>query len=216
MLLLGIFLFSGCASSVNNISKNESYKRLDEVAVLGIHKKLVITNTALKYLKAEPEECRKQSRLIINQILNIPDFVDHLKMRDIKINYFSDNESPKKLLIIQPIEYFSSGFECSYVSSVVQISLYDIKNISRDNFMENDEINAEKITNDLTDKNLIYRENFYLDSKFNTYKSIMEKNMATLGNTAGTNERNIDIFFKTVIEELTKVMTLPNPTTKSL
>lgn len=217
IVLIGVFLFSGCASSVNNISKNESYKRLDEVAVIGRQKELVITNSTLKYEpKPQEEKCKQQSRLIINQILNVSDFVDHLKARDIKINYFTDKESPKRLLIIQPIKYSSFGFECSYVSSVVQISLYEIENIPRDNLMEQDKINVEKMIKNLTDKNLIYRENFYLDSKFNTYKSIMEREIAFWGNSAVTNERNIDVFFKRVIDELAKVMIFPSATIKTL
>lgn len=126
--VLSLFFLSGCAfnvANVNNISKKE-YKILDEVSIIGAYKE-----TKIQYRKGMVlSQCQNRYKKISNAVMKVPNLVEELKRRNIQIKYIEDKSLPiKRQLVVKPI-----FFDCIGNTVNVEVSLYDIEEISQDWF----------------------------------------------------------------------------------
>ncbi|MCG3691885.1 hypothetical protein [Aliarcobacter butzleri] len=205
-LLFITAVFSGC-SSKNNISKKESYKVLDEVAVVG--QKGRENETVVEYSGkfANSGICKKQSKDYFDELTNIDKLVELLKDKNVKITTI--DKPIKKLLVVKPIDYESMNFsnECLPSRIFVEIILYDMQEVSR-NWTIGNKIDFKS----LDDKNIIYRYRFYLDSFYNSYSELDTFAVGIayrLNQDPNRDKKDVEKFFKEVIKDLEKVMKFP-------
>ncbi|MDN5072007.1 hypothetical protein PJV94_00280 [Aliarcobacter butzleri] len=205
-LLFITAVFNGC-SSKNNISKKESYKVLDEVAVVG--QKGRENETVVEYNGGFSNSgiCKKQSKNYFDELTNIDKLVELLKAKNVKITTI---EKPiKKLLVVKPIDYESMNFsnECLPSRIFVEIILYDMQEVSK-NWTTGNKINFKS----LDDKNIIYRYRFYLDSFYNSYSELDTFAVGIayrLNQDSNRDKKDVEKFYKEVIKDLEKVMKFP-------
>lgn len=205
-LLFITAVFSGC-SSKNNISKKESYKVLDEVAVVG--QKGRENETVVEYSGkfANSGICKEQSKNYFDELTNIDKLVELLKDKNVKITTI--DKPIKKLLIVKPIDYESRNFsnECLPSRMFVEIILYDIEEISK-NWTVGNRIDFKS----LDDKNIIYRYRFYLDSSYNSYSELDTFAVGIayrLNQDPNRDKKDVEKFFKEVVKDLEKVLIFP-------
>lgn len=205
-LLFITAVFSGC-SSKNNISKKESYKVLDEVAVVGQkgreNETVVETNGVFSNMSI----CEKQSKNYFDELTNIDKLVELLKDKNVKITTI--DKPIKKLLVVKPIDYESMNFsnECLPSRMFVEIILYDMQEVSK-NWTTGNKIDFKS----LDDKNIIYRYRFYLDSFYNSYSELDTFAVGIayrLNQDPNRDKKDVEKFFKEVIKDLEKVMKFP-------
>ncbi|MDN5041926.1 hypothetical protein O8C80_01135 [Aliarcobacter butzleri] len=205
-LLFITAVFSGC-SSKNNISKKESYKVLDEVAVIG--QKGRENETVVEYSGkfANSGICKEQSKNYFDELTNIDKLVELLKDKNVKITTI--DKPIKKLLVVKPIDYESMNFsnECLPSRMFVEIILYDMQEVSK-NWTVGNKIDFKS----LDDKNIIYRYRFYLDSFYNSYSELDTFAVGIayrLNQDPNRDKKDVEKFFKEVIKDLEKVMKFP-------
>lgn len=207
-----IMTFSGCAKTVNNIEKNESYKTLDEVTVVGQRKEFTIR---YNHRQISLRQCQQESNVYFEELSHITKLDKLLETKNVKSTGI--DKPIKKLLIIRPILY-ESKFDprCSPDAMTVMVNLYNVEEVSKDWTKED----IKKVINDisaLNEKNLIYSKNFYLDKKYNTYSevSLGFQNIAYQMNSDPEKETgNVEKFFRKVVEDLEKNMQFPNNNAK--
>ncbi|MFV7789897.1 hypothetical protein ACNSOP_07050 [Aliarcobacter lanthieri] len=199
-LLFVIVVFSGCGAKnniYNNISKNENYKILDEVAIIGSESK----GTTFSKYSTTPYKCKTMRKEYDKEILNTTLIEKSLKDKNVKIKYI---EPTKRILIIKPEEYFSKlDNDCKPSRIDIKIELYDVEEISKNWNKENIEIYVKDIKL-LSKNNLIYSKEFVLGEYDNTsgYSAFI---------TFPYLDKNKDInkFHQEIIIELEKVMKFP-------
>ena len=192
-ILFTIINFSGCYKKIDNTSFNKNYKILDEIAVISFQTDVeLIYQVSLKTHQTIPkneylEICKLNSSIYFNEILITDKFINLLEIKNIKV---TDIKNAKKLLVIKPIRFESlanTNGLCSLSSGFTDISIYDI--------------------NEKPNKFLIYENRFFSDENYNTiplgggYSKLKENS---------TNEKDVNKFFKAVIDDLESIMHFSN------
>lgn len=185
-IIISIFIFTGCAANmnnVNNISKKESYSKLNEITMIGYKK-----GTQIKYRKRTLNKCKADYELISNKVMKLAFLEEKFIMRDIDIKFITDNSEPiSRVLIVRPALY-----NCAYKLVDVEVSLYDIEEITQ-KWKSQEKKNSIKDLTELKDSNIIYRKVFTL-------------------NQADIMKKDSDILAETIIKALSKVIDLPKVT----
>lgn len=192
-ILVLVFMLNGCYSKIDNTSINKNYKFLDEVAVISLQTDIeIVYQTSLKTYQTITkdkyiEACKLNSSIYFSEILSIDKFIGLLETKNIKL---TDMKNAKKLLVIKPIRFESlanTNGLCSVSSGFIDISIYDI--------------------NEKSNKFLIYENRFLSDEDYNTiplgggYSKLKENS---------TDTKDVEKFFKAVINDLESVMYFPN------
>ncbi|WP_164469706.1 hypothetical protein [Aliarcobacter cryaerophilus] len=206
-LLFITSFFSGC-SSKNNISKKESYKILDEVAVIGQKGRENEIVVEYDYRFTNEAICKKQSKNYFDELTNIDKLAELLKTKNVKITNI--DKPIKKLLVIKPIDYesrrvFSS--ECLPSHILIDIILYDVEEESK-NWIIGNKIDFKSLNN----KNIIYKYRFHLDSLYNSYSELDTFAVGIayrFNQDPNRDKKDVEKFFKEVVKDLEKVMKLP-------
>lgn len=222
-LIFMMLLFSGCSQKIDNISKKESYKVLDEVAVVALQTNIDIINGSSSYNfshfvnwkngagvvpvftpnhSAKSSSCF-ESKIYPNKIINnLSKFKDLLTKEQVKINTIY--EPTKKLLVVTPIK-----FDCTNDDLYVKVTLYDIEDMSKTWNKKNVQKTLEEIK-DLEDKNIIYQNIFiadkcmyFTDEDIRATKSFEEVDLEKVENRI---EENINKLYENIIKELKKAM----------
>ncbi|WP_152020155.1 DUF2059 domain-containing protein [Aliarcobacter butzleri] len=219
-LLFIILIFSGCSQKVNNISKNESYKLLDEIVVVAEQKSLDITNAPSSGMNVNYVNwgngtgmspvftpnysisstlCKNESESYSNEIINnMSKFKDLFTIHGVRIN--SIYEPTKKLLKISPEKY-----DCANNYIYVKATLYDVENISK-NWNKTNVQQTVKQIESLDDKNIIYQNMFVLDKTYSAF-SVDDFKKDSFANVE-KKATNIEKFYNVVIKDLQKVMNI--------
>lgn len=196
-----LFIFVGCVDK-NNIQKQKSYEKLDEVSVIGMQSGIYIKHN----IHLDKSMCENQAKQNFDGIINIVKLNKLIENRKVKIT--SIDNPTKKLLVIKPINY-----SCTYSQSQVVVILYDVEKISK-NWTSQDRKQTFKDISTLSDENIIYKKNFYLDEKYNTYRYVESISFSGIVYLFDDNpkkaEKDIEKFFVVVIEDLNKVMDFPD------
>lgn len=199
--------FTGCARTINNIDKSEAYKTLEEVTVIGQRKEFTLR---YNHRQTSLRQCQQESNVYFEELSHITKLDKLLESKNVKSTGI--DKPIKKLLIIRPVLYESKfDSRCSPDAMTVMVNLYDVEEISRDWTKEDVKKVIQEISA-LNEKNLIYSKSFYLDKKYNTYSevSLGFQNVAHQMNSDPEKEtRNVEKFFKTVVEDLEKNMQFP-------
>ena len=223
-LLFAIFIFSGCSQKVNNISKNESYKLLDEIVIVAEQKNLDITNAPSSGMNVNyvnwgngtgmspvftpnysvgSSLCKNESESYSNVIINnISKFKDLFRIQLVKVNTIY--EPTKKLLKITPEKY-----DCTNNYIYVKATLYDVENISK-NWNKTNVQQTVKQIESLDDKNIIYQNMFILDKTYSAF-SVDDFKKDSFANVE-KKATNIEKFYNVVIKDLKKFMTIQKST----
>ena len=215
-LLFIILIFSGCSQKVNNISKNESYKLLDEIVIVAEQKNLDITNAPnsgmnVSYVNwgngtgmspvftpnysISSTLCKNESGSYSNEIINnMSKFKDLFTIQRVRVN--SIYEPTKKLLKITPEKY-----DCANNYIYVKVTLYDVENISK-NWNKTNVQQTVKQIESLDDKNIIYQNMFILDKTYSAF-SVDDFKKDSFANVE-KKATNIEKFYNVVIKDLQK------------
>lgn len=219
-LLFIILIFSGCSQKVNNISKSESYKLLDEIVIVAEQKNLDITNAPSSGMNVNYVNwgngtgmspvftpnysisstlCKNESESYSNEIINnMSKFKDLFKIHGVRVN--SIYEPTKKLLKITPEKY-----DCANNYIYVKATLYDVENISK-NWNKTNVQQTVKQIESLDDKNIIYQNMFVLDKTYSAF-SVDDFKKDSFVNVE-KKATNIEKFYNVVIKDLQKVMNI--------
>ncbi|QKF58722.1 hypothetical protein [Aliarcobacter lanthieri] len=217
-LLFIIFIFSGCSQKVNNTSKNESYKLLDEIVIVSEEKDLDITNAPSSGMNVNyvnwgngmgmapvftpnysfgSVNCKNESEFYSNEIINnISKFKDLFRIQLVRVNNIY--EPTKKLLKITPEKY-----DCTNNYIYVKATLYDVENISK-NWNKTNVKQTVKQLESLDNKNIIYQNTFILDKTYSAF-AIDDFKKDSFSNVE-KKATNIEKFYNVVIKDLKKFM----------
>lgn len=217
-LLFIILIFSGCSQKVNNISKNESYKLLDEIVIVAEQKNLDITNAPSSGMNVNYVNwgngtgmspvftpnysisstlCKNESESYSNEIINnMSKFKDLFTIHGVRVN--SIYKPTKKLLKITPEKY-----DCANNYIYVKATLYDVENISK-NWNKTNVQQTVKQIESLDDKNIIYQNMFILDKTYSAF-SVDDFKKDSFANVE-KKATNIEKFYNVVIKDLKKFM----------
>lgn len=219
-LFIFMIAFSGCSQKINNISKKESFKLLDEVAIVAIEKNIEIINSPsvvnVHYVNwgngtgmspvfspnysSNSAICKVGRDIYSNKIINnISKFKDLFRIQLVKVNTIY--EPTKKLLKIVPEKY-----DCANEYIYVKAILYDVEDISKSWNKSNIQKTLKEIEA-LDEKNLIYQNIFILDKTYNAFA--IDDSKKDNFDKVEKKDRNIDNFYKVIIKDFKKVMNIP-------
>lgn len=193
-----LFIFVGCVDK-NNIQKQKSYEKLDEVSVIGMQSGIYVERS----IYSDKSMCENQAKQNFDGIINIVKLNKLLENRKVKIT--SIDNPTKKLLVIKPNVY-----SCINSKTSVVVILYDVEKISK-NWTSQDRKQIFKDISTLNDENIIYKKMFTLDNKYNIHQSFdLFGIIYHLDDNPKKAEKDIEKFFVAVIEDLNKVMDFPD------
>lgn len=197
-VVFSLLFLSGCAfnvANINNISKKKEYKTLDEVSIIGAYK-----DTKIQYRKGMIlSVCQNRYKNISNSVMHVPNLTEELKRRNIHIKYIEGNSLPiKRQLVVKPV-----FFDCIGNSVNVEVSLYDMEEISQSWFKKEKKEIIKELTQ-LPENQLIYRKILTLNY-FDVYKYKADKKI----------EDVTEELTPMIINELDSVLSLP-PITRDL